>query len=75
MFQKEVIRKYWSEETPLIYKNKPYSVHKMSYGEYLIAPRRGNWQTRGERDPFLTGTLALQETKTGFEIGHKIIPE
>ena len=65
-FTEKEIYQGWSKGTAVIYQDKPYSVHKMSYGDYLIEPRRGNWQSRGERDPFLRGTISLKKTDKGF---------
>jgi len=54
----EVLQECWGREKPLEIKNKKYSVHRMSYGDWFLEPLG---KERGETEGFASGTLWLEK--------------
>jgi hypothetical protein len=57
-FSPKELYELWSNAHPIVYKNKKYSVNKMSYGDYFLEPI--NWRGK-ETDGFAPGTLWLEK--------------
>mgnify|MGYP001608309244 CR=1 FL=1 len=61
-FNLETIQKLWGSGKPVPYKNKLYSVRKMSYGQYFLEPI--GWQG-GEKAGFAKDTYWLSRIPNG----------
>jgi hypothetical protein len=57
-YEKEYIVRSWQYEQKLKYKDKEYTVHKMSYGDYFLEPIV--WKG-GENDGFSSQTIWLEK--------------
>jgi len=64
VLSKDIIRKHWLEEKPMIYQGKKYRIGKMSYGDYFLEPFDPKFPLgKGEKEPFGRGTLWLKKIK------------
>lgn len=57
-FSAEFLHKCWSSGQTVEFKQKKYTVNKMSYGAYFLQP--AEWQG-GEREGFAPGTIWLHK--------------
>lgn len=69
-YEKEYIQRAWQYETKVQYKDKDYTVHKMSYGDYFLEPM--DWKG-GENDGFARGTIWLVKEIINNKVIYKTI--
>ena len=60
-YHQDVIREHWGNGKPMKHEGKNYSVHRMSYGDYFMEPYSKKNLSRGEKEPFASGTKWLKK--------------